>query len=300
MSLGRIVFANAAVGLAVAGCGAATRVVEAPVAGEAPETTRASASTPSAGDAPTWPPAPTVVTFPSGALSLRGFLYRPAGLGPFPVVVMNHGSERSPSDGLGQAMFYVRHGYVLFVPHRRGQGISADAGPYVMDTFEKSGHALPVLVRELVAQSDDVMAAVEYVASLPYVDTNDVNVVGCSFGGIEALFAAERGTGIHAVVDFAGGAMAWSAPQPELRDRMRRAARNAKVPVFFVQAQNDYDTAPSVVLSNEMRAAARPMRVHIFPANGTTHREGHGFCAGGERPAWGDEVLAFLADPQGR
>jgi hypothetical protein len=36
------------------------------------------------------------------------------------------------------------------------------------------------------------------------------------------------------------------------------------------------------------------VRVHVFPANGTTYEEGHGFCAGGQHPPWGDEVLEFL------
>jgi len=142
-------------------------------------------------------------------------------------------------------------------------------------------------------QTDDVMSAVEYVRSLPYVDRTRVAVAGCSFGGIVSLFAAERGTGVQAVVDFAGGAMSW-ASAPELQERMKQAARAARVPVFFVQAENDFNTAPSLVLSEEMRRAGKPVRVHVFPANGVTHEEGHGFCAGGENPAWGDEVLEFL------
>lgn len=132
-----------------------------------------------------------------------------------------------------------------------------------------------------------------YLRSLPYVDRTRVAVTGCSFGGIVSLFSAERGTGVQAVVDFAGGAMSW-AHVPELQDRMKQAARAAQVPVFFVQAENDFDTTPSLVLSEEMRRASKPVRVHVFPPNGSTHKEGHGFCAGGEPPAWGDEVLEFL------
>jgi hypothetical protein len=77
---------------------------------------------------------------------------------------------------------------------------------------------------------------------------------------------------------------------------MKLAARSAKVPVLFIQAQNDFSTAPSEVLSAEMKAANKPMRLKLYPANGTSAREGHHFCAGGERPPWGDEVLAFLAE----
>ncbi len=229
----------------------------------------------------------SLVAFPSGSRTLHGFLYRPPGDGPFPAVVFNHGSEAMPSARSDEAVFYVRHGFVLFVPHRRGQGQSSDAGTYI----ERLGPAQ--IEGELVAQADDVMAAVEYVHSLPYVDGGRVAVTGCSFGGIVSLFAAERGTGIEAVVDFAGGAMSW-ARSPELQMRMKQAARAARVPVLFIQAENDFDTTPSRVLSEEMRNAGKPARVHIYPPNGSTHQEGHHLCYGSENPAWGDEVLSFL------
>ncbi len=232
---------------------------------------------------------PDLVSFQSGRRTLHGFLYRPSGAGPFPTVVYNHGSEPWPGDKRDEAAFYVPHGFVLFVPHRRGQGQSRDAGEYVGD--HSDDHAR--VVADLVEQTDDVMAAVTYVRSLPYVDGTRVAVAGCSFGGIVSLFAAERGEGIEAVVDFAGGAMSW-ARAPELQERMKQAAREAKVPVFFIQAANDFDTTPSQVLSEEMRRAGKPMRVHVFPPNGSTPQEGHHLCWGGDRPAWGDEVLEFL------
>jgi carboxymethylenebutenolidase len=139
------------------------------------------------------------------------------------------------------------------------------------------------------------MSAVDYVRSLPYVDGARVVAAGCSFGGIVTLFAAERGTGLRAAIDFAGGAATW-AQAPELRERMKQAARGARVPVFFVQAANDFDTTPSQVLSEEALRAGNPVRVHVFPPNGSTPEDGHHFCAGGEHPAWGDEVLDFVKE----
>jgi carboxymethylenebutenolidase len=232
-----------------------------------------------------------LVTFSSGPLTLSGYLFRPTGPGPFPAIVFNHGSENDPGPKRDQARFYVLHGYVLFVPHRRGQGLSTAAGPDI-NSFDATA---PDFVDALVTQSDDVMAAVAYVESLPYVDPFRVATVGCSLGGIEALLAAERGTGLVAAVDFAGAAITWAKNEP-LQARMKLAATRAKVPVLFIQAENDYDTRPSRVLSEEMKRAGKPMRVHVFPPNGETPREGHGFCLGGRSPAWGDEVLAFLAD----
>ncbi|HEY0714988.1 MAG TPA: alpha/beta fold hydrolase, partial [Polyangia bacterium] len=196
--------------------------------------------------------APVKVTYATSPGSLRGFLYRPKGVGPFPAVVFNHGSERDASNMFGQAMFYVPHGFVLFVPHRRGQGESADAGEYLDDVWNRSGRDPARIVELLDAHVDDVAAAVAYVRRLPYVDRSRVAVVGCSLGGIQALLAAERDQGLRSAIDFAGAAILWSQVAP-LRERMKRAARSARVPVFFVQAENDFDTSPSRVLSEEMR-----------------------------------------------
>lgn len=240
---------------------------------------------------------PELVSFASGSITLHGWLWRPPGDGPFPTIIFNHGSEPFPGAMPDEAKFFVRqHRFVLFVPHRRGHGRSRDAGPYIEDVFAASGRDAGTLTDTLVAQADDVMAAIAYAASLPYVDTKRIAVAGCSFGGIESLLAAERGTGIVAAIDFAGAAMTWST-SPELQDRMKLAARDAKVPVFFLQAENDYDTSPSSVLSDEMKKAGKPSRAHVFPPNGTTHEEGHAFCAGGISPPWGDEVIEFLRGP---
>lgn len=80
---------------------------------------------------------------------------------------------------------------------------------------------------------------------------------------------------------------------------MKVAARNVKVPIFFMQASNDYDTAPSIELAEEVKRAGKPQRLHIYPANGTSAEDGHAFCAGGSKPPWGDDVLAFLRESMG-
>jgi dipeptidyl aminopeptidase/acylaminoacyl peptidase len=238
---------------------------------------------------------PEAVTFPSGALTLHGFLYRPPGPGPFPAIVFNHGSEPQPGPERDQAAFYVPHGFVLFVPHRRGQGSSQDAGTYVDKAFDPAQPDSPAFTEALVAQNDDVMAAVTYVAALPYVDKRRVAMVGCTYGGIETLLAAERGTGLVSAVEFAAGTIMWKRTAP-LRERLRAAVRNAKIPVLLLQAENDFDTTPTRELSEEMKRAGKPMRVHIFPTSDSSQLNGFTFCAGGEHPPWGDEVLAFLND----
>jgi carboxymethylenebutenolidase len=243
-----------------------------------------------------------LVSFVSDGMTLHGFLWRPVGTGPFPAIVFNHGSEEDPESGRGVVKFYVDHGFVVLFPHRRGHGRSADVAPYMAHLFDPNVPEDPAkLTAELVAQSDDVMAAIQFIATQPEVDPKRVATIGCSFGGIETVLAAERGTGLVAAIDFAGAAMSWASDSTHdmapLRARLVQAARNAKVPVFFIQAENDFDTTPSTVLSRTMQEAGKPMQVHIFPPYGVSHRDGHGFCGGmNDHPAWGDEVLTFLAE----
>src|SRR4051812_28875087 len=87
------------------------------------------------------PLAGEVVTFASGQVTLHGVLHRPAGPGPFPAVVYNHGSapgmlSAQAADVLGPV--FVARGWVFFMPFRRGQALSADAGPYVMDEIQRA------------------------------------------------------------------------------------------------------------------------------------------------------------------
>jgi carboxymethylenebutenolidase len=72
-------------------------------------------------------------------------LYKPDGAGPFPAVVYNHGSApgmlcQQAFEALGP--IFVKRGWVFFGPYRRGQGLSAAAGPYIQDQIraaEKRG-----------------------------------------------------------------------------------------------------------------------------------------------------------------
>jgi dienelactone hydrolase len=239
---------------------------------------------------------PQEVTFSSGGRELHGFVFRPAGSGPFPAVLYNHGSERRPGAKPEIGNFFAANGYVLFVPHRRGQGRSP--GPYIMDTLGNTSVRVrgSVQMSLLGEQNQDVIAALDFLKKLPYVDAGRIAVAGCSFGGIETLLTAERDVGLRAAVAFAPGAETWNG-SPEIQERLIAAVRNAKVPVFLIQAENDYDLTPTRVLSKEMEQAGKPHKAVIYPRYGETAKNGHGdFCFRAPN-VWGREVLAFLAAP---
>lgn len=223
--------------------------------------------------------APYEVSYGAG---LRGFLHLPPTAGPHPAIVYNHGSEKIPGNGASVAAFFTARGYVLFFPHRRGHGVSA--GDYYKDV----AHGDPALVvKELEKQVDDVAEAIAFVRARRDVDRERVFVMGCSFGGIETVLTAERDVPVRAAVDFAGAAMSWQRSVP-LQDRLKLAVSRAKIPIFFVQAENDYDTTPTRVLS-KIHGEAK-----IYPPFGTTVEDGHGgFCHRGFT-VWGEDVLKYL------
>jgi dienelactone hydrolase len=250
---------------------------------------------------PWWSSASEIVTFPSGNLTLHGVVYKPQGTGRFPAVVYNHGSapgmlSSQAFEALGPV--FASHGWVFFGPYRRGQGLSADAGPYIRDEIsaaeKKGGLALGAETMVRLLQTDhlqDQLAARDWLSQQPFVNPGAIAVAGNSFGGIETVLGAEHG-GYCAAIDSAGGAQSW-AQSPELRQLMTRAVRNSRAPIFFFQAQNDYDLAPSKTLAAATRAAGKPYELKIFPAYGESVQDGHTFGYFGAT-VWAADVFRFL------
>lgn len=254
-----------------------------------PTNTTAPTNTPG----PTPTPFPTEVTFQSGDLTLQGFLWKPEGAGPFPALLWNHGSEKLPGQLPDNARAFLSKGYVFFLPHRRGQGRSP--GPYIQDQLDAAKPAdRPQLQLQLLeSQLSDQLAGLAFLKSQRFVDTNRLAVAGCSYGGIQTLLGAEaKGTGYRAAVDFAGAAQSW-AGSPELQARLKTAVRNAIVPIYFIQAENDFDLAPSRELSTEMQNAGKSYKLKFYPSLGPDHQTNHDFCVTGSA-TWNDEVFAFL------
>lgn len=237
---------------------------------------------------------------PSGA-RLRGALYVPAGPGPFPVLLYAHGSAPGALNNEAfeaVAPAFTRRGWAVFAPYRRGQGLSRDAGPYVMDEIasaRSSGGAEQAQARlaSLLATDhmDDQSQAFAWLSRQPFADRRRIAAMGNSFGGVIALLSAER-LAVCAAVDAAGAAESW-ARSPALRELMGQAATRARGPVLFMQAENDHDLAPSRILHAAMRQAGKPAELRLYPAFGETAREGHAFPYRGVT-IWANDVHAFL------
>ncbi|MFZ6718571.1 alpha/beta hydrolase family protein [Undibacterium sp. Ji49W] len=245
---------------------------------------------------------PEIVHFENQALTLGGELYKPAGNGPFPAVLYNHGSasgmwSSDASKVLGP--LFASRGWVFFMPYRRGQGLSAKAGPYISDEIAAAqrrggmSEAVATMVRlHSTDHLQDQLAGLQWLKTQAFVQANTIAVAGQSFGGIQTVLGVAAYP-YCAAVDAAGGAESWSKAAA-LQDLMRTAVRSAQAPVFFFQAENDYDLAPSKVLHAEMQQAGKTSEMKIYPPFGKSDKDGHSFSYRGS-DIWFEDVFAFMS-----
>ena len=209
-------------------------------------------------------PAYETVFYPSGELKIEAYVFKPEGAGPFPVVIYNHGS-RSGHEREERPFAYVgamltRSGYLVVVPERRGYGKSD--GPTFDETVGED-HG-PRFVARVQQETDDMLAAVEFVKALPYADTHRMGVMGWSFGGIVSVFAASRSTAFRAVVDQAGAALTWDR-SPAMQAALKEAAGKIQIPLLGMVAKNDRTTESVEAVVHEAEAHGATAKLIVYP-----------------------------------
>ncbi|UXH77837.1 alpha/beta hydrolase family protein [Roseateles amylovorans] len=147
--------------------------------------------------------------------TLRGELpvttFRPAGSGPFPLVVINHGRdlrhrlnyERQRYESA--ARFFIRKGFAVAVPLRLGYGELARVG----DPESSLSCQQPRFAAAMEVAGAQVAAVVRSLALAPDIDPRRIVLVGQSVGGLAVLSALpmlqEADVGVIAAINFAGG-----------------------------------------------------------------------------------------------
>ena len=241
------------------------------------------------------------VWFTNGPLVLEGYLFKPAGTGPFPVVLWNHGSEKYPGarkqfDGI--AGIFVPRGYVVFAPERRGhdesegENIAVTRGRVAGPQGARAGDAL---VARLLAteQLSDQLAGLSYMKALPFVDTSRIVVAGCSFGGIQTLLAAEGNRGIKAALPISPAAENWDHNAP-LRARLISGVSAIHIPVFLIQPPRDASLGPARDLGAEFTRLHKSYRGKVWPDTLDAQRAAHCFGGAPGDHVWASEAVAFF------
>jgi len=137
------------------------------------------------------------ITFPSSdGLEINAYLYKPKSMRKgekFPGIIWIHGGPTGQYEDLFQhqigssapsVQFIVQAGYVVLQPNIRG---SSGYGK----EFEKANNKCWG-----VCDMEDVLAGVDYLKSLPYVDGSKMAITGRSYGGMLTMAAA---TNVHGV-----------------------------------------------------------------------------------------------------
>jgi dienelactone hydrolase len=236
--------------------------------------------------------------YTSGKLGIETYLYRPKGLGPFPVVIYNHGSrpgherEEKPFAYVGKML--AASGYLVLVPERRGYGKSEGT----LFSEEIGDDRGPRYVVRLQQEADDVIAAAEFAKTLPDADGSRIAVMGWSFGGIVSVFAASRSALFRAVVDQAGGSLSWDG-SPALQSALKEAAGKIRVPLLGMVAQNDRTTESVKSVVNEAKKHGAPSRLILYQAfkpheNANGIAPGHMIFSAQGASLWESDLKDFL------
>ena len=162
-------------------------------------------------------------------------VYSPDAPGHYPIVVLNHGHTASPDQResfRGQAIEFLKRGYVVVVPFRAGH--SHSGGMPVKGSCYDMG-----MVREL---ADDVVPAINYAKMLPNVDPTRIVLIGISQGGMTvAGLGSMNIPGVIGIVNLVGG-----AKQPGCKSGyyptvqvFSTLGKTSTVPALFAYGDND-------------------------------------------------------------
>ena len=138
----------------------------------------------------------TEVTFRNEAqdLNLAGMLFVPEGEGPFPAVVIIHGSRESYRDRnwyLTLSSFMQKNGVAVLLPDKRGSEKSE--GDWYTSSFEDL--------------ATDTLAAVDFMKSQEIVEVSHIGIIGMSQGGIIAPIVASQSADLDFVVNMTGSSV---------------------------------------------------------------------------------------------
>jgi dienelactone hydrolase len=179
-------------------------------------------------------------------VTLETTIYRPDGPGPFPMIVFNHGKipgdprYQTRSDPVSFAREFVRRGYVVVAPNRRG--FAGSGGTYEQDGCDVASNGL--------GQATDIAATIDYMSKQPYVDAKHIAVAGTSHGGLATMaYGTEAAKGVRALINFSGGLRqdACAGWQDNLTQAFSDYGGKARVASLWLYGDNDSVWTPDLV-----------------------------------------------------
>ena len=243
-------------------------------------------------------------------IRLGAVLFRPAGTGPFPLAVVNHGSTGRGNDprlfrqtfiAPMAAEFLSARGWLIAFPQRRGRGRSDGLYDEGFNTDRAQGYTCET--KRTLAGADralkDVDAAIAALQKRPDVRPGPVLLLGQSRGGaLSAAYAGRHPGKVRGVVNFVGGWIGDGCRNAITINRtlMNRGARYPR-PMLWLYGRNDpfYSLDHSRGNFEAFRAAGGKGRFFGFQVPGGN---GHGVV---QFPRlWAAEVDRYLVETKPR
>jgi dienelactone hydrolase len=186
-------------------------------------------------------------------------VYRPAGEGPFPALILLHGCAGVRRKDTQWAEAFRQQGYVaLVVDSLSGRGIT---------TWEERRRICLGLDLWGSTRSGDLLATLAHLRSMPDVNAERIGVVGWSHGAWAALdflasASGDMAHGLRAVVAF--------YPYCGIASRARWRGFALDVPVLMLLAEADSIVSPGSCLSlaEGQQQRGRPVIAKLYPEVG--------------------------------
>jgi dienelactone hydrolase len=249
---------------------------------------------------------PWLISSPQFNVWMRANVYQPRGRGPFPLVVISHGSSEVAEDRENYdlsifdtiAAWWVRHGFAVVVPQRPGYGKTGG-------DFREAIHScdFPTYREAAFAAAASIESTVLFMMAYPFVQKSAVILVGQSSGGLASLALAVRWPRMpKAAILFAAGnggrhsGVANSNCAPgTLVSLVEEFGGKIHIPTLWLYATNDTYFGPDLSrrLVDGFRAGGGQAEYHLFPS---ISGDGHFFIQSPHAAAhWAPVVEKFIA-----
>ncbi|WP_420408608.1 dienelactone hydrolase family protein [Hoeflea sp.] len=247
----------------------------------------------------------TCLTEDNEPVELETVLYKPAGPGPHPLAIVNHGSTGLGNDPelFGQTWSHDwladvlnERGYLVAFPQRRGRGRSGGLYAEGLEADRTKGYSCDP--ERALAGADraieDLDAAIAALRRRDDITAGPVLMAGVSRGGmLAAVHAGHHPAEVSGVINFVGGWIGELCETSEtINQNLVRRASAFQRPMLWLYGEDDpyYSIDHTRAMHAEFTEAGGSADYHAIEVRGS----GNGHWVAAIPPLWMDLVEAYL------